>query len=94
LPERAQRRRIWLPDSLSPPPKDFAERFPQSFRGRLLVLVRLRDFWSYLPTTPDCDQENLIEQLKNGVRVLRAPADLPASGLESLAAGVPPPGKK
>ena len=33
-----------------PAPEEYQETFPASLRGRLPVLVRLRDFWQHLPT--------------------------------------------
>lgn len=35
-------------------PEKYEETFPQSFQGRLPLLVRLRDFWDCLPQTPGC----------------------------------------
>ncbi len=34
------------------PPQKYAERFPEALWGRLPVLVRLRDFWRFLPRLP------------------------------------------
>jgi hypothetical protein len=38
-----------VPDHPVPPPEEYGERFPELFRDRLPLLVRLRDFWNYLP---------------------------------------------
>ena len=38
-----------LPDHQVPPSKDYLEQLPESFRDRLPLLVRLRDFWQSLP---------------------------------------------
>jgi formylglycine-generating enzyme required for sulfatase activity len=35
---------------------ELAERYPASFRRRLPVLIRLRDFWTALPDRPDCQE--------------------------------------
>jgi hypothetical protein len=40
---------------------EFAERYPASFRRRLPVLIRLRDFWTALPDRPDCQELSLAE---------------------------------
>jgi formylglycine-generating enzyme required for sulfatase activity len=41
-----------IPEQPVASPNGFAEVFPESFRGRLPLLVRLRDFWKYLPDAP------------------------------------------
>ncbi len=38
-----------VPTHAVDPPKEFRERFDESFRDRLPMLVRLRDFWQSLP---------------------------------------------
>ena len=38
-----------MPAPEADPPQKYAERFPEALRGRLPVLVRLRDFWRFLP---------------------------------------------
>lgn len=38
-----------LPPADVPAPKEYSETFPDQLRGRLPVLVRLRDFWQHLP---------------------------------------------
>jgi formylglycine-generating enzyme required for sulfatase activity len=43
------------------PPEKYQETFPPSFRGRLPLLVRLRDFWDYLPQTPGCREMTRAE---------------------------------
>jgi hypothetical protein len=44
-----------LPDVPVVPPEGYAETFPESFRGRLPVLVPLREFWHELPKRPGCE---------------------------------------
>jgi hypothetical protein len=39
-----------LPEHAVPPPENYQEQFPESLRNRLQLLVRLREFWQYLPT--------------------------------------------
>ncbi len=41
-----------IPEQPIAPSDGYAESFPESFRGRLPLLVRLRDFWKYLPDAP------------------------------------------
>lgn len=43
-----------MPPTQIPPPAKYQEHFPAAFAGRLPLLVRLRDFWTYLPHTPAC----------------------------------------
>ena len=43
-----------MPPTQIPPPDKYQEQFPAAFVGRFPLLVRLRDFWSYLPHTPNC----------------------------------------
>ena len=38
-----------MPDMKITPPERYGEKFPEQLRGRLPVLVRLRDFWVNLP---------------------------------------------
>ncbi len=38
-----------MPEVDVPAPQEYQEVFPQNLRGRLPVLVRLRDFWQHLP---------------------------------------------
>jgi hypothetical protein len=42
-----------MPDQSIKPEEPYLESFPKSLQNRLPVLVRLREFWSYLPETPD-----------------------------------------
>ncbi len=41
-----------IPQHPVAPPEGCGEVFPESFRNRLPLLVRLRDFWKYLPEEP------------------------------------------
>ncbi|MCY2966732.1 MAG: SUMF1/EgtB/PvdO family nonheme iron enzyme, partial [Planctomycetota bacterium] len=45
-----------LPETPVPAPKGYADELPGSFVGRLPLLVRLRDFWQYLPLHPGVAQ--------------------------------------
>ena len=45
-----------LPPHAIAPATELAERYPASFRRRLPVLIRLRDFWTALPDRPDCQE--------------------------------------
>jgi len=45
-----------MPDAHLAPPDEYREAFPPSLVGRLPLLVRLRDFWNYLPQTPGCQE--------------------------------------
>ena len=40
-----------MPSLDVPPPDDFAEVLDDGLKGRLPVLLRLREFWEYLPPT-------------------------------------------
>ncbi len=40
-----------MPSVDVPPPEQYQEKFPDPLRGRLPVLVRLRDFWPHLPAS-------------------------------------------
>lgn len=42
-------------------PKGYRESFPESVRGKLPVLIRLRDFYESLPKTPGCDALTLAQ---------------------------------
>jgi len=44
--------RAGMPRFAVQPPEVFRERFPERFRGRLPIFVRLRNFWQHLPTAP------------------------------------------
>ncbi|MFN7768885.1 MAG: SUMF1/EgtB/PvdO family nonheme iron enzyme [Planctomycetaceae bacterium] len=50
-----------LPEVPVTPPEGYAEKFPESFRCRLPVLVPLRAFWHHLPKHPGCDQFSQFE---------------------------------
>ncbi len=41
-----------IPDRVPPEPEDYTESVPDSFQGRLPLLVRLREFWEHLPHDP------------------------------------------
>lgn len=43
-----------MPDHPVVAPEPFAEVFPVSFAKRLPLLIRLSQFWTYLPQTPGC----------------------------------------
>ena len=43
-----------MPEQPVESPEGYAESFPASLAGRLPILVRLREFWSYLPQRPGC----------------------------------------
>ncbi len=43
-----------MPDQPIEPPEGYEENFPASLANRLPLLVRLREFWSYLPHAPGC----------------------------------------
>ncbi len=45
-----------LPETPVPAPEGYADELPVSFAGRLPLLVRLRDFWQYLPLNPGVAQ--------------------------------------
>ncbi|MEO8497560.1 MAG: DUF4062 domain-containing protein, partial [Planctomycetota bacterium] len=38
-----------MPEPREDEPEELRERFPASLRGRLPILIRLRDFWNFLP---------------------------------------------
>jgi hypothetical protein len=41
-----------LPVRGAAPPEGYVELFPEELRAHLPLLIRLRDFWTFLPTTP------------------------------------------
>jgi len=61
-----------MPDHAVPPPENYQERFPESLRSRLPVLVRLREFWQHLPTKPNCRELTQAELEASLGRWLRA----------------------
>jgi hypothetical protein len=59
-------------------PKGYRESFPESLRGKLPVLIRLRDFYDSLPKIPGCDALTLaqFEQSLAQWLAARKPGDL------------------
>jgi predicted NACHT family NTPase len=67
------------------PPQEYAERFPEELRGHLPVLVRLRDFWRFLPRLPSGSDLSSLEFEQAMVRWLasRQPQGLVAEELRA-----------
>jgi formylglycine-generating enzyme required for sulfatase activity len=63
-----------LPESSIPAPEGYGEEYPDAFHGRLPLLVRLRDFWPYLPQVAGTarmtqqELENSLERWTNATR--------------------------
>ncbi|MFO0819020.1 MAG: SUMF1/EgtB/PvdO family nonheme iron enzyme [Pirellulales bacterium] len=50
-----------MPAGQQPGPEGYRESFPESLRGKLPVLIRLRDFYDSLPKIPGCDALTLAQ---------------------------------
>lgn len=67
-----------LPEGQLDGPEGYRESFPESLRGKLPVLIRLRDFYETLPKIPGCDALTLaqFEESVNSWLAVRKPGGL------------------